>query len=100
MKEFRNDCCGCEPRFCGSDCNLKHVPYLICDDCGTDYEDRLYILDGQELCSDCVESSLPLRITEDGDSEYEYEGEWLPIEEILDSLPTITIDDMLWKGKF
>ena len=100
-KEFRDNCCGCEPRFCGADCNLRHVPYLICDNCGTDYEDRLYILDGQEMCADCVEDSLPQRHNDEyGDTEFLYDGEWLPIDEVLELLPTITIDDMLWEGEF
>lgn len=70
-KEFRNDCCGCEPRFCGADCNLEHVPYLICDDCGDDNCEELYVVDGEELCEDCF----------------------------LKRFPKITIDDMLWEGE-
>ena len=99
-KEWRNDCVSCGLPCLGDACQYRHVPYLICDDCESEYEDKLYILYGQELCSDCIESSLPQRATEDGDTEYEYEGEWLLIDEILDQLPQITIDDMLWEGKY
>lgn len=103
-KEWRNNCCSCatESYPCiGDACQYRHVPYLICDDCGTDYEDRLYILDGQEVCADCVESNLPQRHNDEyDDTEFLYDGEWLPIDEVLELLPTVTIDDMLWEGEF
>ena len=101
-KEFRNDCCGCstESYPCiGDACQYRHVPYLICDECGSDYEDKLYILDGEELCDTCVESHLVPYTDDDGETVYLYEGEFMCIEEILESLPTVTIDDMMWEGE-
>ena len=75
MKEWRNNCMGCstESYPClGDACQYRHVPYLICDECGDDNCEELYVVDEEELCEDCF----------------------------LKRFPTITIDDMLWEGEF
>lgn len=74
MKEWRNNCMGCstESYPClGDACKYRHVPYLICDECGDDNCEELYVVDEEELCEDCF----------------------------LKRFPTITIDDMLWEGE-
>lgn len=51
---YQNDCVDC-PQGC-IDCGRKHALYidsLECDYCGDD-ADKLYIVDGQQLCSDCA----------------------------------------------
>lgn len=53
---IRNECCECAvPAYpCRGDiCPLRHVRRLYCDNCGADV-DRLYVLDGDELCEECV----------------------------------------------
>ena len=64
MVRYENECCDCAvPGYpCrGSSCPLRHVKVYSCDCCGadinTDY-DSLYILDGEELCKDCVLEKL------------------------------------------
>lgn len=48
-----SDCRGCaECKGCGRD-RLRDVEYLECDKCHDEVE-KLYILDGKELCEDCL----------------------------------------------
>ena len=97
-KEWRNECVSCDLPCIGDACPYRHVPYLICDDCGAEYEDRLYIFNGQELCSDCIADSLP-KSKDEFDVYYLFEGEWLLLEDVLKELPSVTIDDMTWEGE-
>lgn len=57
VKTKVNGCCGCAaPAYpcMGSTCpNLQEYEVLICDKC-KDEVDKLYIVDGDELCSDCA----------------------------------------------
>lgn len=51
-----NRCCGCTvPAYpcLGDSCSLMHCRVLYCDNC-KDEVDKLYILDGDELCESCV----------------------------------------------
>lgn len=41
----------------GDSCRFRHVKHYYCDECGSD-EDTLYILDGEELCIECVKKNL------------------------------------------
>ena len=41
----------------GDSCKFRHVKHYYCDKCGSD-EDTLYILDGEELCIECVKKNL------------------------------------------
>ena len=55
MIKFINECVGCPPeRGClGESCSNRHVPLLVCDECGCE-PDELYIVDGEQICSDCL----------------------------------------------
>ncbi len=52
---YRDECAGCPPeKGClGSSCPYSSVEYLICDECGDEFE-FLYDYDGEELCQDCL----------------------------------------------
>ena len=55
-----NECRGCAAHAypcIGDSCRFRHVKHYYCDKCGSD-EDTLYILDGQELCIECVKKNL------------------------------------------
>lgn len=56
MIEYENDCCGCatEGYPCDPRCKRKRAPHYYCDCCGE--EEKLYWLDGKQLCINCVES--------------------------------------------
>lgn len=50
-----NECCSCatESYPCRGDlCPLRHVPHLLCDDCGK--EEKLYYYEDEMLCLDCI----------------------------------------------
>lgn len=56
MIKEENRCCECAvPAYpcLGDSCSLKHCRVLYCDNC-KDEVDKLYILDGDELCESCV----------------------------------------------
>ena len=56
MIEFINECVGCPPeRGClGDSCPNRHVPLLVCDQCGCE-PDELYCYEGgEQLCIDCL----------------------------------------------
>ena len=60
MVVYENQCCDCaSPGYpCKGDlCSNRHVRVLKCDRCGYEVE-RLYILDGEELCEDCLLEGL------------------------------------------
>lgn len=56
-KVLENDCVSCGLPCLGKDCPNQNVPHYYCDDCGE--ETQLYLLDGKELCIDCIEKRLP-----------------------------------------
>ncbi len=56
MIRYENECCGCDaPGYpCrGRSCPLLHVPHLICDGCGDEF-DLLYRYVGTDLCEACL----------------------------------------------
>ena len=56
MVKYENDCIGCAaPGYpcLGESCRYRNVKHLYCDDCGDDV-DKLYCVDDQELCEDCL----------------------------------------------
>lgn len=59
MVTYEDECVGCPTELgcLGNACPKRHVPHLICDKCGED-ERTLYMLDGRELCIDCVKDEL------------------------------------------
>lgn len=55
MTTETNECCDCKvPAYpcLGDDCPNRHAIHYKCDRCGA--EDKLYIVDGEELCADCT----------------------------------------------
>ena len=61
MIEYRNECCDCRCAgypCLGSSCARIRVPHKICDWCGEE-TDRLYSVDGKEICGDCAVSAFP-----------------------------------------
>lgn len=57
-----NHCCGCAvPAYpCLDDsCSLRHYRVLYCDNCHEE-ADKLYQLDGEELCESCVLERLEI----------------------------------------
>lgn len=62
MIKYQNDCCGCAvPAYpcLGDSCPLRHSRHLYCDKCGDDVE-KLYYLNGEELCKNCVLEKLEI----------------------------------------
>ena len=59
MIKYENECVGCPPEMgcLGNSCRYKNVKHLYCDKCGEDVEE-LYIVDGDELCKDCLLDSF------------------------------------------
>ena len=56
----RDECCGCatESYPClGDSCHRRHTVVLICDECGDEVE-KLYKVDGMQLCSRCALNEL------------------------------------------
>lgn len=58
MIRYENDCVGCANDYypCDPYCTRKRSPHFYCDQCGN--EDKLYWLDGKQLCAECLESEL------------------------------------------
>lgn len=53
---YENDCCGCAvPAYpcLGESCPLQHQKHYYCDNCHEE-ADKLYRLDGDELCESCM----------------------------------------------
>lgn len=67
-----DECCSCASGGypCRGDlCPLRHVPHLLCDDCGE--EERLFYYEDEMLCMDCIEKRLhPVDIREVNIDEY------------------------------
>lgn len=55
MIKYEDECVGCPPEIgCrGNACSNRNVPHYYCDDCGDDVED-LYEYDGEQLCLECL----------------------------------------------
>ena len=51
MIKYENQCYSCgQPCI---NCGLKHVPVLICDECGQEVE-RLFKVDYDHVCAECI----------------------------------------------
>ena len=59
MIKYEDECVGCPPEMgcLGNSCRYKNVKHLYCDRCGDDVEE-LYDYDGEELCEDCLLDSI------------------------------------------
>lgn len=56
MIKYEDECLHCDTVCIGYGCPNRRVPHCYCDRCGE--EEKLYELDGRQLCSDCVLSEL------------------------------------------
>ena len=53
MTRIENQCVDCALPCLGSTCPNRNVRVLYCDNC--EYEaDKLYVLDGSEVCKECL----------------------------------------------
>lgn len=62
MMMIRNECCDCATGTypcLGETCSRRHVHYLVCDRCHSDENERLYSINGEELCEMCLEECFP-----------------------------------------
>lgn len=59
MIDFIDECAGCPKELgcLGDSCPNKHVPSLICDDCGNE-TDSLYEVEGSQYCAECALAHL------------------------------------------
>ena len=59
MTKYENECVGCPPEMgcLGSGCPNRNVKHLYCDKCKADCEE-LYDYDGEELCEECLLDSF------------------------------------------
>ena len=65
MVKIENHCCDCAvPAYpCRGDlCPLTRVEVHYCDTCGSELDEAIYDVDGEELCEDCLKD-LFRRIT-------------------------------------
>ena len=55
MVVHENECVGCPPEMgcLGTACPNINVKHRYCDKCGDDAE-KLYVVDGDEVCDDCL----------------------------------------------
>lgn len=63
----RNECCDCATGAypcLGESCGRRHTPHLVCDRCGYDDVDLLYMLGSEQLCRSCVEKYAPALLPE------------------------------------
>lgn len=60
MIRYVDECVGCPPEMgcLGPSCSKLHVRVLECDGCGAK-ADLLYEYDGEELCEDCLLDRVP-----------------------------------------
>lgn len=56
MINFIDECVGCPPEMgcLGITCPNRHIPVLVCDYCNEE-PDELYLMDGEQLCSECLQ---------------------------------------------
>lgn len=59
MVKYENECVGCPPEIgcLGDSCPNRNVMHLYCDKCKDDCEE-LYDYDGEELCEECLLDSF------------------------------------------
>lgn len=60
MIEYEDRCCSCAvPGYpcIGNACSLRHYRVFVCDECGEEV-DKLWWVDGQQLCECCVFGAL------------------------------------------
>ena len=57
MTRFENQCVDCGLPCLGSACTNRNVRVLYCDECECE-ADKLYVLDGSEICEECLHKIL------------------------------------------
>lgn len=57
MVKYENECVSCGFPCRHDACRYYRVKHLYCDKCGCEV-DKLYILDDEELCDECVLKAL------------------------------------------
>ena len=57
MTRFENQCVDCGLPCLGSSCPNRNVRVLYCDNCEGE-TDKLYVLNGDELCEECLLEGL------------------------------------------
>lgn len=61
MVEYVDECVGCSTIYgscLGAGCPHKHVPVLYCDKCEANVEE-LYEYEGEQLCKECLLDTVP-----------------------------------------
>lgn len=58
MIRFQNDCCDCALHCRGDACRNRNVPHFYCDEC-EDETEELFEYDGEQICRDCLISTVP-----------------------------------------
>lgn len=58
MIKFENDCYDCALHCRGSTCRNRNVPHFYCDEC-EDETEELFEYDGEQICQDCLISTVP-----------------------------------------
>ena len=65
MITYENQCVGCPPDRCAPEvCKRRHVPVLICDDCGDEVNMLWYGNDGGQYCKYCITGYLEKVVVE------------------------------------
>lgn len=58
MKREENECVSCGLPCLGCACPLSHVIHWYCDECKQECRE-LYEFEGQEICEDCLLDKIP-----------------------------------------
>ena len=82
MVRFEDDCVGCDWGSCGGCIYSRKLPYLYCDECGSE-DEILYEYYGKQLCEDCLREVV--------EPEYDEDGEEIELE--LKEYHTISYDN-------
>lgn len=54
-RKIENECVSCGLPCMGSACPNRNVHRYYCDRCGQEFEStELYVVDGEDVCSDCI----------------------------------------------
>lgn len=57
MIKYEDQCCDCAtPGYpcLGAACSLRRVAVYYCDHCDEEIEEDIFIVDGEELCEECL----------------------------------------------
>ena len=91
MIYHENQCCDCATAgypctFCG----LQKVKIIACDRC-EDQADRLFWVDGEQVCIECARKMLPYN---EEDDTFDVDGVWVPwcdLDEYLEEVDTYNV---------